>query len=93
VIIHSFFFFFGGNLIELKPLFLPTRLVTIAALLRRYSPSSHPLLKSDLEAVEEIEAPGVSILFNILVSLQSSSSIFSWRNGVNGCVEVDGTDH
>jgi hypothetical protein len=29
------------NLIASKPLFLPTRLVTIAALLRRYSPSPH----------------------------------------------------
>src|SRR5882672_4063470 len=34
-----------GNLIESKPPFLPTRLVTIAALLRRYLPSPHPLLR------------------------------------------------
>jgi hypothetical protein len=30
---------------ESLPPFLPTRLVTIAALLRRYSPSPHPLLR------------------------------------------------
>jgi hypothetical protein len=34
-----------GNLIESKPPFLPTRLITIAALLRRYLPSPHPLLR------------------------------------------------
>jgi len=34
---------FRGNLIESKPPFLLTRLVTITALFRRYSPSPHPL--------------------------------------------------
>jgi hypothetical protein len=34
-----------GNLIESRPPFLLTLLVTIAALLRRYSPSPHPLLR------------------------------------------------
>jgi len=34
-----------GNLIESKPPFLPKRLVTIATLLRCYSPSLHPLVR------------------------------------------------
>ena len=36
--------FYHGNFIESKPPFLLTWLVTIAALLRRYSPSPHRLL-------------------------------------------------
>jgi hypothetical protein len=53
-------FDFNGNLIESKPPFLPTRLVLIAALLRRYSPSSpHPLLR----LLSHVPAPSKALIF------------------------------